>query len=195
MSSSKTNTGIIRNLDMGIIQFSEPYFKSTDGFGTSLARTPLSPCSNFTTSIIKDVPDSIFKAILLVHWDNILGPQIHHVWTIDGAPNVSSSDLRCITGQVLSSEICRDVNSSFVDFKFFNLTHKEIIVPAFVFSAKGSNGLGVHGLAVVLSRGELQLYLEIHDLLQNCFQRLAYKIRVILDTVCIYISKALNKIL
>lgn len=189
MSISKINTGMVRNMDVGIIQFGEPYLKSTDGFGTSSARTPLSPSSDFTTSIIKDVPDSIFKAVLLVHWDNILGPRIHHVWTIDGTPNLSSSDLRCITGQVLSSEICRDVDSSFVDFKFFNLTHKEIIVPAFVFCAKGSYGLGVHGLAVVLSQGELQLYLEIHELLQRCFQRLAYKIRVILDTVCIYIKK------
>ncbi|KAK3602392.1 hypothetical protein CHS0354_026279 [Potamilus streckersoni] len=194
MSNSKINTGMVRNIDVGIIQFGESYLKSADGFGTSSTRTPLSPSSDFTTSIIKDVPDSIFRAVLLVHWDNILGPRIHHVWTIDGSPNLSSSDLRCITGQVLSSEICRDVDSNFVDFKFFNLTHKEIIVPAFVFCAKGSYGLGIHSLAVVLSQSELQLYLEIHELLQRCFQRLAYKIRVILDTKVQNPSDSMDKI-
>lgn len=74
--------------------------------------TPLSPSSGFSVSSIGNIEHSFVDALLLCHWDNILGPKMEHVWYVTGRPQPHTNILRFVTNQVLSGEICRDVHSS-----------------------------------------------------------------------------------
>ena len=83
------------------------------------AFSPLSPTSSFSVSSIGNIEHSFVDALLLCQWDNILGPRLEHVWYINGRPQPHTNILRFITGQVLSGEICRDIESSQVIHPFF----------------------------------------------------------------------------
>lgn len=171
-----------RQLDMGVIQVNASEHQSSS---TSLPVTPSSPSSMYTKSSIVglDNTNSPFRGIVLSFWDNILGPRVKHVWPIGQKEMLKSDLLSHITSQVLSCEICRDLLKCDIDYKFYNLPHKGVIVPAFVFSARGSHGIAVHCVYIVMSSSELKYYLEIHEALSCCFQRLVGKLRVILDKV------------
>lgn len=157
--------------------------------------TPASPSSTISHSTLNGVTvaDSPFRGIALAFWDNILGPRTRHVWNINPENPLRSQLLSLITSQVLSCEICRDPYKSEIDFKFYNLPHKDVVVPSFVFSAKGQYGISVHALYVVLSITELKFYVDIHETLQCCFHRLARKLRVILEKVILHVILILNK--
>ncbi|KAL4235835.1 hypothetical protein ACF0H5_004225 [Mactra antiquata] len=145
--------------------------------------TPSSPSSKYSKSYIPhlDETNSPFLGVVLSFWDNILGPRTRHVWRIN-QKNVLKSDLLShITSQVLSCEICRDPYTCDIDYKFYNLPHKGVVVPGYVFSAKGTHDLAVHTLYVVLPSEELKYYLEVHETLDCCFRRLIGKLRVMLE--------------
>lgn len=158
-----------------------------DGFApyATPSVTPSSPSSKYTKSRLLDVDParSPFRGFVLAVWDNILGPKTRHVWNVDYDNLLKSELLSHITSQVLSCEICRDPFKCDIDFKFYNLPHKGVIIPAFVFSAKGPHGMAVHSLYVVIPNTELKFYLEVHETVQCCLQRLAGKFRVLLDRV------------
>lgn len=165
--------------DMGVIQINTDSQLSSDVSAAPV--TPSSPSSKYTKSFIPELENSPFYGIVLAFWDNILGPRVRHVWNPSQKDSLRSSLLSHITRQVLSCEICRDPGKFEIDYKFYNLPHKGVIVPAFVFGAKGSHGIAVHTLYLVIPESELKFYLEIHETLMCCFQRLTGKFRVILD--------------
>lgn len=164
--------------NMGVI-----HINASESHNENPALTPSSPSSKYTKSGISglDETNSPFRGVVLSFWDNILGPRVRHVWRISQREIIQSDLLSHITSQVLSCEICRDPFKCDIDYKFYNLPHKGVIVPAFVFSAKGSHGIAVHSLYIVIPNSELKFYLEIHETLVCCFQRLTGKLRVILD--------------
>ncbi|BFY99521.1 hypothetical protein BsWGS_02561 [Bradybaena similaris] len=140
--------------------------------------TPLSPSSGFSVSSIGNIEHSFVDALLLCHWDNILGPKMEHVWYVTGRPQPHTNILRFVTNQVLSGEICRDVHSSQVDFKFFDIPDKGVIVPSFIFSAQDSSGLSLQALALIIPNSELTLYLHQGDLIHAWLTRIVAKLRV-----------------
>lgn len=145
--------------------------------------TPSSPSSQYSKSSLAGITDTLcpYRGVVLSFWDNILGPRVRHIWKTDNKERLNTELLSHITSQVLSSEICRDLHKCDIDFKFYNLPQKNVIVPAFVFSAKGENGQSVHTLFLVLSQSDLEFYLDIHDVLANCMTRLAGKLRILLE--------------
>ena len=147
--------------------------------------TPSSPSSKYSKSPLVGVTGTTcpFRGVVLSMWDNILGPRVQHVWKVENQEALKSDLLSHITSQVLSCEICRDPLKCDIDFKFYNLPHKGVIVPAFVFSAKGKHGVSVHSMYVVIPSQELKFYLEVHDMFTCCFKRLIGKFRVILEKV------------
>lgn len=76
------------------------------------ASTPLSPSSTFSVSSIGNIEHSFIDALMLCQWDNILGPRLEHVWYVTGRPQPHTNILRCVTRQVLTGEINRDLQSS-----------------------------------------------------------------------------------
>jgi len=122
-------------------------------------------------------------ALLLCQWDNILGPRTEHVWYVSGRPQPHSNILRYITTQVLGGEICRDVTSSQIDFKFFDVPAMGIIFPSFIFSAQGqgSSGLTLQSLVLIIPNSELALYLHQVDLINSWMTRIVAKLRVICE--------------
>lgn len=165
------------------------YDKSPMGPYHTPAVTPSSPSSKYTKSRLLDVDPihSPFQGFALAFWDNILGPRTRHVWNVDYENSLKSDLLSHITSQVLSCEICRDPFKCEIDFKFYSLPDKGVIVPAFVFSAKGSHGVAVHSLYVVIPNTELKFYLEIYETLHCCLQRLTGKFRVLMDKVSMFV--------
>lgn len=140
--------------------------------------SPLSPTSSFSVSSIGNIEHSFVDALLLCQWDNILGPRLEHVWYINGRPQPHTNTLRFITGQVLSGEICRDIQSSQIDFKFFDIPEKGIIIPSFIFSAQNNNGLSLQSIALIIPNSELSLYLHQADLIHSWMTRIVAKLRV-----------------
>ncbi|GFN94542.1 protein c9orf72-like isoform x2 [Plakobranchus ocellatus] len=154
-----------------------------DGVGVTMGEdendSPMSPSSSFSVSSIGNIEHSFVDALLLCGWDNILGPRLEHVWYVRGRPQPHTNILRYVTTQALSGEICRDVYSNQIDFKFFDIPDKGIIIPTFVFSAQGIKGLSLKALALVIPNSELPLYLHQDDLIQAWFMRIVAKLRVI----------------
>lgn len=171
-----------RNSSVGVIHLN-PEVLHLEPIMQDVPVTPLSPSSKYTTSVLSDIQESVFSAVGLSTWDNILGPRVQHVWKFPNTTGIKSDLLSHITRQVLSCEICRDLTNSAIDYKFYNLPDRGVVIPAFIFSAKGPCGLAVHSLSLVLPSCELPFYLEIYPVLQCCFQRLVGKLRVILDKV------------
>ncbi|XP_059178361.1 guanine nucleotide exchange factor C9orf72-like [Physella acuta] len=143
------------------------------------ASTPLSPSSSFSVSSIGNIEQSFIDALMLCQWDNILGPRLEHVWYVTGRPQPHTNILRCVTRQVLSGEINRDLQSSQVDFKFCDIPGLGVIIPAFIFSAQSSTGLSLQSLALVIPNSELTLYLHQVDLIHAWFNRIVVKLRVL----------------
>ncbi|KAK3089158.1 hypothetical protein FSP39_001337 [Pinctada imbricata] len=180
MSASRNIQQLMRSISGGLLPMpTEP----TDSPPSSLpdVMSPLSPSSKYTTSII-DIPNqTLFHNIVLSHWDNILGPRVIHVWNMSGNPVLHSATLNHITSQTLSGEICRDVYNNYIDFKFYDLAKDDIIVAAFIFTATGKNGAGVHALSVVIPKSQLQSYLTLHTLFTRCFQRAVGRLRILMN--------------
>lgn len=179
MSETEETRNVVRNPSIGVIHLNPdaPHVQPIHDAPV----TPLSPSSKYTKSVLTDISDSVFSAVALSTWDNILGPRLQHVWKFPNSPAPKSDLLSHVTRQVLSCEICRDLSNSSIDYKFYNLPDRGVIIPAFIFSAKGPCGLAVHALSLVLPSSELHFYLEIHPVVQCCFQRLVGKLRIILD--------------
>lgn len=181
MSEAEETRNVVRNPSLGVIHLN-PDAPHAEPIHDAPV-TPLSPSSKYTKSVLTDISDSVFSAVALSTWDNILGPRLQHVWKFPSSVAPKSDLLSHVTRQVLSCEICRDLCNSSIDYKFYNLPDRGVIIPAFIFSAKGPCGLAVHALSLVLPSSELHFYLEIHPVVQCCFQRLVGKLRIILDKV------------
>ncbi|KAL8582204.1 hypothetical protein ACOMHN_004123 [Nucella lapillus] len=145
------------------------------------ASTPLSPSSAYAQKMLPVVPHCFLNAVVFCHWDNILGPRLEHVWFIQDRPEPHLNILRFITTQVLSGEICREVNTSRVDFKFFDIPDKGVVIPSFVFSAKKGVDLGLHAIALVIPNSELNLFLQVSAIMQAWCSRIISKFRVLLE--------------
>lgn len=145
------------------------------------ASTPMSPSSAYTQLVVTDIPHSFLDAIVFCHWDNILGPRLEHVWYINDRPQPHLNILRFITTQVLSGEICRELNTSQVDFKFFDFPDKGVVIPSFIFSAQRGLDLSLHALALIIPNSELSVFLQVGDILRLWFNRTISKLRVLLD--------------
>ncbi|XP_067677846.1 guanine nucleotide exchange factor C9orf72-like [Haliotis asinina] len=168
------------NMSSGVVQVPS----STDSELTGdfeLPTTPLSPSSAFSTAKIVKISQSYIDAMLLCHWDNILGPRLEHVWYVEGLSKPHNNTLRHICSQVLSGEICRDVSCSQIDYKFYDMPDKSIVVPAFIFSAQTDHGLGMHAIAFVVPNSELSTYLKHHGLIHCWMTRLIGKFRMFLN--------------
>uniref|UniRef100_A0A0B6ZUZ3 Uncharacterized protein n=1 Tax=Arion vulgaris TaxID=1028688 RepID=A0A0B6ZUZ3_9EUPU len=169
VAASKTS------LDSGVMTV-HPDIQFHGGYDDS---TPLSPTSSFSVSSIGNIEHSFIDALLLCHWDNILGPKLEHVWYVTGRSQPHTNILRFVTNQVLSGEICRDVHCSQVDFKFFDIPDKGVIIPSFIFSAQGSSGISLQAIALIIPNSELTLYLHQVDLIHSWLTRVISKLRVI----------------
>ena len=148
-----------------------------------VAATPMSPSSVYAEKMLLDIPHSFTDAVLFCHWDNILGPRLEHVWYISDRPQPHLNILRFITTQVLSGEICRELNTSRIDFKFFDIPDKGIVIPSFVFSAQRGMDLGLHALALVIPNSELSVFLQVNGIVQSWLNRIISKFRVLLEKV------------
>lgn len=145
--------------------------------------TPLSPSSAYAQKMLFDVPHSFMDAILFCHWDNILGPRLEHVWYVNDRPQPHLNILRFITSQVLSGEICRELETSRIDFKFCDIPDKGVVIPSFVFSAQRGGDLGLHAMALVIPNSELSVFLQVNTIVQSWFNRIISKFRVLLEKV------------
>ncbi|XP_050402091.1 guanine nucleotide exchange factor C9orf72 [Patella vulgata] len=170
-----------RNDQVGIMKFSsETITCQNPGSNDS---TPLSPSSMFTSTELKYIKHSFINAILLCHWDNILGPRLYHLWKIQNVSPPPVGVLRFLTGQILSGEICKELDSNSIDFKFYDMPDKLILVAAFVFSGQLDRDVAIQSVGFVIPNSELNLYLKYHNLLQLCFRRLISKFRILLNKV------------
>ncbi|ESO94464.1 hypothetical protein LOTGIDRAFT_232306 [Lottia gigantea] len=168
-----------RNEDTGIMKFTSSNQNMDDKMFQD--GTPLSPSSVFTTSELKYIPNCFLSAILYCHWDNILGPRLYHVWKIENCDTPPVDILRFLSGQILSGEICRELDSGNIDFKFYVMPDKDVVVSSFVFSAKLDNDLAIQSIGLVLPYCNLHLYLKYHQLLQLCLRRMISKLRILMN--------------
>ncbi|XP_076440184.1 guanine nucleotide exchange factor C9orf72-like [Babylonia areolata] len=174
----------IRHLDLssgrsnlGVVDMSKSGHSELDGH----SGVPMSPSSAYAQKMLVGLPHCFLNAIVFCHWDNILGPRLEHVWYIQDRPEPHLNILRFITSQVLSGEICRELNTSCVDFKFFDIPDKGIVIPSFVFSARRGTDLGLHALALVIPDSELNLFLQVSAIMQTWCSRIISKFRVLLE--------------
>lgn len=182
MSVSR-NIQVTRHVDAGVIQLtSESDFRPSK----LEMESPLSPSSTYVKAKLdKEISPDFISAFILCHWDNILGPRILNVW-LGSECNLTEKMLHQVCSRSLSGEMCRDIQDSFIDFKFLDLADMDMILAGFVFVARGNTGLGVHSLSMLMTHSELGLYLEIHDLLSRCLSRIVHKLRRFLHMVNIH---------
>ncbi|OWF55549.1 Protein C9orf72 [Mizuhopecten yessoensis] len=174
MSNSRNIKQITRHVDAGVIHLTSGTNISTNQIEIE---SPLSPSSSYVkTKLEKELSPDFINAFILAHWDNILGPRILNVW-LGTDCHLTEQMLNQVCSRSLSGEICRDIQDSFVDFKFLDLAEMDMILAGFVFIARGNSGLGVHSLSVLMPHSELRSYLEIHELLSRCLNGIINKLR------------------
>jgi hypothetical protein len=93
---------------------------------------------------------------------------------------------------VLSGEICRDPTTNRIDFKFFDIPDKGIVIPSFVFSARRGLDLGLHAIAMVIPNSELSIFLQVNTIFQSWFMRIISRFRVLLEKVCLFLKYKYN---
>jgi hypothetical protein len=71
-----------------------------------------------------------------------------------------------------------------IDFKFFDIPDKGIVIPSFVFSARHGLDLGLHAIAIVIPNSELSIFLQVNTIFQSWFTRIISRFRVLLEKVC-----------
>lgn len=147
-----------------------------------LAQTPKSPNSVYSQSVLADSSGCILSGILLCCWDNILGPKLRHLWQVQATDGLlSHSNLLYIASHTLSGEICRDLLSSTIDFKFYALQEREVVLTAFIFGTLGVGDLAVHSLCAILPHEQLSRYLHWHPLCVQYIHRAVPRLRVLLE--------------
>ncbi|XP_033736620.1 guanine nucleotide exchange C9orf72-like [Pecten maximus] len=174
MSSSRNIKQITRHVDAGVIHLtSETNFSSNQ----MEIESPLSPSSTYVKAKLdEEISPDFISAFIFAHWDNILGPRILNVWQGTEC-HLTERMLNQVCSRSLSGEMCRDIQDSFVDFKFLDLAEMDMILAGFVFIARGSSGLSVHSMSVLMPHSELPTYLEMHDLLSRCLNGIINKLR------------------
>jgi len=146
--------------------------------------SPKTPSSVFGRTVIEESQSSVILAVVLSHWDNILGPRIRHLWHIRSLEEQINADiLHYIASHTLSGEICRDPSDSNIDSKFYVLQDKQLIVTAFLFSAVDKSDLVVHSLSVIVHYKNLHIYLNWQQLTTSWMYRGVAKLRILLDKV------------
>lgn len=144
--------------------------------------SPKTPSSTFGRTVIEESQSSVILAVVLSHWDNILGPRIRHLWHIRTLEEQINADvLHYIASHTLSGEICRDPTDSNIDSKFYVLQDKQLIVTAFLFSAIDKGDLVVHSLSVIVHYKHLHIYLNWQQLTTSWMYRGVAKLRILLD--------------
>ena len=147
--------------------------------------SPLSPSSAFHKTVLpKELNIGFIKTVILCHWDNILGPKTLNTWEVEQRETTPNKVLTQLCSQLLSGEVCRDINENFVDFKFLDLVELDVILVGYVFVARGASDLSIHSLAFVIPRVHLKLYMEISALLNKCLLGIIQKLRRFLHMVC-----------
>ncbi|CAH1773321.1 unnamed protein product [Owenia fusiformis] len=146
----------------------------------------LSPSSSFGCSSLKDPnglsDNCIISAIILSHWDNIMGPRIIHLWSNtynQEATPAQLKTLRFVANHTLSGEITRDLSDRTIDDKFYVIQEKSISVTSFIFGAKSTVGKCVHSLSLVVPLEHLETYLKWHDLCVIWMKRLISRLKVL----------------
>ena len=148
--------------------------------GSSLS--PLSPSSAFgRTCLARD--GGAINMIVLSYWDNILGPKIKHVWTMDARCEPDADLLMHVATHTLSGEIYQCGLEAHVDTKFYSVARHDVTVAAFVFSAVEKGDTTVHSVSLVMPRHRRDTFLCWHGLCHTWMTRSIGKLRVMLAKV------------
>ena len=141
----------------------------------------LSPSSAFGRTCL--ARDGAINMIVLSYWDNILGPKIKHVWTMDRQCEPDAEVLMHVATHTLSGEIYQCSLEAQIDSKFYSVTRHDVTVAAFVFSAAEKGDMTVHSVSLVMPRRRRDIFLCWHGLCQTWMTRSIGKLRVMLAKV------------
>ena len=118
-----------------------------------------------------------FSAILLSRWDNILGPQVHHVWHAED--QLVDGVVQYVANHTLNGEIGRNDTSEpgkRVTTKLCLFTERETVAVAFIFKGystssnnarskyRSSTTKSLFSMCLLLPMSKLKSYLPLHDL-------------------------------
>ncbi|CAB1331026.1 unnamed protein product [Coregonus sp. 'balchen'] len=115
-------------------------------------------------------------AVTFAYWDNILGPQVCHIW----APRceqpllLSDGEVTFLANHTLNGEILRSAECGAVDVKFFVLAEKGVIIISLIFDGELKGDKNTCALSIILPQTELAFYLPLHTV---CVERLKHIIR------------------
>lgn len=109
-----------------------------------------------------------FSAVLLSVWDNILGPQVHHVWNGPTAHRLQPGIIQYVSSHTLNGEIVRadygEHPGERISAKLFVFAEKDACVTAFIFKGHSKSGSCLFSLCLVMTIDQLTSYLPLHDL-------------------------------
>lgn len=125
-------------------------------------------------------PYTYFSAVVLSVWDNILGPQVHHVWFGPTAERLQPDIVQYVSSHTLNGEIVRtdfgEKPGDRISAKLFVFSEKRVCVTAFIFKGYTKSGPCLFSLCLVMTLDQLTSYLPLHDLceakMQSCVTKL-----------------------
>jgi len=157
--------------------------KESSMLNGGLSLSPTSPSSMFGKTCLACDDECVINMIILSYWDNILGPKIKHVWTMDKVCDPNMDVLMHVATHTLSGEIYQCGLEAELDSKFYSVARHNVTVAAFVFSAMGKGDMTVHSVSLVLPRHRCDAFLCWHSLCRAWMTRLIGKLRVLLAKV------------
>lgn len=127
----------------------------------------------------EELPSSLFSAIMLSYWDNVMGPVISKVWIGNDKVNINEDILNYVSNHTLSGELCTQNERSTIDPKFYILADLGCIFCAFIFNGKTKMGVTVSSLSFIMSYSAMERYLCLQDLIGRHMKILLLKYQVL----------------
>jgi len=128
---------------------------------------------------VKDEYSSLFCAVLLSYWDNIMGPRVERLWHGNDKVELDKELISFVTSHTLNGELCRVTEEGQTDMKFYVLSDRGYLFSASIFLGSSKHGKTVFSLTFIMAAEDLNRYLELQQFLNNQVELLIMKLRVL----------------
>lgn len=148
--------------------------------------------NNFRPGRIKS---SLFTAIMLAYWDNVMGPMITKVWKGNDKVEINEEIINYVSNHTLSGELCRQTEKNTIDPKLYVLSDLGYIFFAVIFNGHSKMGQTITSLSFIMAYTDLEKYLLLQDFINKQVKLAVLKYRILQRKVYLFFGcSSLKKI-
>ncbi|XP_057299627.1 guanine nucleotide exchange factor C9orf72 homolog isoform X1 [Hydractinia symbiolongicarpus] len=125
------------------------------------------------------IKSSLFTAIMLAYWDNVMGPMITKVWKGNDKVEINEEIINYVSNHTLSGELCRQTEKNTIDPKLYVLSDLGYIFFAVIFNGHSKMGQTITSLSFIMAYTDLEKYLLLQDFINKQVKLAVLKYRIL----------------